>query len=288
MVTNAGIAADPCALSKGPSFPHLEEAWTAAVINYNGGSLLCDTVASIKKMAQQPIEVIVVDDGSTDDSLETLRRRHPDVRIISQRHCGRPNAVRNVALRASRTRYVLLSDNDIRFAPDACQQLLRVLRQLPDAAVCTPLIVSEQDPGEILARSRPLHFLCWATTVEPRTVQDTDPDGLLEGIGGGIQLVDKERLGAVGCFDEDLAFGWSDGDLHLRLMIAGWSCYVVPAARIYHRRERKSPRSYGHFHNRCYIMLETYERRTLLLIAPALVIFEFLLVVYAIRSRFST
>ena len=259
-------------------------AWTAAVINYNGGKLLCDTVASIKQMEDQPLEVLVVDDGSTDDSLEILRRYHPDVRIVTLQHCGRPNAVRNAALQASRHRYVLLSDNDIRFAPDALRQLMRVLRQLSDAALCTPLIVSQEDQSEVLARSRPLHYVCWATAVEPRFVDQAMAAGLQKGVGCGIQLVDMERIAAVGTFDEELAFGWSDAELHLRLTIAGWSCYVVPTAHIYHQRARTSARAYGQFHNRWYIMLESYQLRTLALIAPPLLFFELLLLAYALRS----
>lgn len=283
-MTVATLGAEPRDVRSTDRQPRVVEAWTAAVINFNGGRLLCDTVTSIKQLAHRPDEIVIVDDGSTDDSLDLLRRRHPDVRIVLMPHLGRPNAVRTVALQAASHRYVLLSDNDIRFAPGAIQPLMDALRRLPDAAVCTPLVVSDEDPTEIMARSRPLHFLCWATAIEPRHVREAVAEGPRRGIGGGIQLVDKERIRPAGTFDGDLAFGWSDGEFHLRLQIAGRPCYSVPSALVFHRRVRSSPRVYGQLHNRWHIMLKTYELRTLLLIAPALAVFELMLLVFAVKA----
>ena len=115
--------------------------WSAAIINFNGGVLVGETIASIKAMDHPPEEILLVDDGSTDDSLATVRIRFPDVRILPMpRHTGRPAAVRNAALRNARHRYVLLCDNDVQLAPDAVLHLMATMRSFPDVAVCSGVV----------------------------------------------------------------------------------------------------------------------------------------------------
>ena len=250
--------------------------WSAAVINYNGGQLAVETIASIAQLDDPPDEILLVDDGSSDDSVARVRQAHPDVRVIAlEQRTGRPTMVRNHALRAARHRYVLLSDNDVTFACDAVEQLKAAMLARPDAAVCTPLVVCDDDRDTVYGQAHRLHFLCWGTLLKSRSVADARAAGPHRAIGCGIQLVDKDRAGACGFFDETLVFGWGDdGELHHRLHLAGWGCYTVPDALIYHRRLRTTPRIYGQIHNRAVVMLRDYRLRTLILIAPALLMFD--------------
>jgi GT2 family glycosyltransferase len=109
--------------------------------------------------------------------------------------------------------------------------------------------------------------------------------GPTAGIGCGIQLVDRDAAIAAGLFDENLAHGWlDDGDLHHRLNLFGYRSMSLPTAIVVHRRPRAISRVYGQIHNRWYILLSHYQLRTLIVIAPALLIFELLLIGYVIRS----
>jgi len=254
---------------------------TAAVINYNGGGLVVDTIASVKQVHDPPDEILLVDDGSTDDSILRVQQSHPDVRVVEMgRHTGRPTMVRNRALRAAAHRYVLLSDNDVTFAPDALEQLKSVMLEHRDVAVCTPLVVCDDDRDTVYSQAHGVHFLCWGASLEARTVAAARAIGPHRAIGCGIQLIDKVRAEASGFFDENLVFGWGDdGALHHRLHLAGWACYTVPDALVYHRRIRTMPRVYGQIHNRWVVLLTDFRLRTLLLTAPALLLFELMLLV---------
>ena len=90
---NSGVAAPGAEL-------HVERSlavWSAAVINFNGGSLVCDTIASIKATRPPPAEILLVDDQSTDQSLAMVRARYPDVgscRCRITRATPRPCATR--------------------------------------------------------------------------------------------------------------------------------------------------------------------------------------------------
>ena len=256
--------------------------WTAAVINYNGGQLVVDTIASIAQLNDPPDEILLVDDGSSDDSVVGVRRAHPAVRVIEMCHTGRPTMARNCALRAAGHRYVLLSDNDVTFAPDAVEQLKAVMLDRPDVAACTPLVVCDDDRETVYGQAHRLHFLCWGTLLKARTVAAARAAGPHRAIGCGIQLIDKVPAQHCGLFDENLVFGWGDdGELHHRLHLAGWACYTVPDALVFHRRLRTTPRVYGQIHNRAVVLLRDYQLRTLVVMAPALLMFEAVLIASA-------
>jgi len=261
--------------------------WAAAVINYNGGGLVVDTIASIEQLDDPPDEILLIDDGSSDDSVVSVRQAHPEVRVIEmERHTGRPTMVRNRALRAAGHRYVLLSDNDVAFAPDAVEQLKAVMFDRPDVAVCTPLVVCDDDRDTVYGQAHRLHFLCWGTLLKARTVADARAIGPHRAIGCGIQLIDKVRAEPSGFFDENLAFGWGDdGALHHRLHLTGSACYTVPYALVFHRRLRTTPRVYGQTHNRWVVLLRDYQLRTLLVTAPALLVFEVMLIASTLSLR---
>lgn len=266
--------------SGGRAHPQRElPAWSAAIANFNGEELVCETIASVKQLEYPPAEILLVDDGSTDASIERVRAEHPDVRIIGLgRNTGILNIVRNRGLREARHRYVLISDNDVVFAPDAVRHLLETLRERPDAAVCTPLVVAADDRQTLLTQGHEIHFLCWSTLMLTTTVHSARSLATRKAMGCGIQMVDKVRATAVGCFDEDLVLGWGDdGEFHFRLRLAGLACYSVPSAMVFHRRVRVKSRFYGQVHNRWHMMLKDYQWRTIVILTPALFIYEPLL-----------
>ena len=113
-----------------------EVCYAAAVINYNGGHLVIGTVESLKRSVSPPDEIVLVDDGPTDGSPERLRAEHLDVHLVSMgRNTGRPTRVRHRALREARHRRVLLTDDDVTFAPDAVRHLMGLLSTREGAAV---------------------------------------------------------------------------------------------------------------------------------------------------------
>ena len=264
-----------------PEEPTAGSNWSAAVTNFNGEALVCETIASIKHLEPPPSEILLVDDGSTDAGLARVRDEHPDVRVVSLgRNTGVLNIVRNRALHEARHRYVLIADNDVTFAPDAVRHLMETLQEREDAAACTPLIVAADDRQTLLAQGHRMHFLGWSTVPRATTVDGARELGEHKAVGCGIQLIDKARSAPVGFFDEDLVLGWGDdGEFHLRLQLAGLGCYTVPSAIVFHRRVREQSRFYGLLHNRWLMLLKVYQWRTLVMIAPALLAYELLLAV---------
>jgi glycosyltransferase involved in cell wall biosynthesis len=99
---------------------------------YNGGDLLADSVRSVLEQTHRNLELILIDDGSTDDAVAPLRR-HPDprLRILQQPNGGKASAV-NRGLDEARGEFVTLQDADDISRPDRLARLVREMREHPD------------------------------------------------------------------------------------------------------------------------------------------------------------
>ena len=126
-------------LPKPPPLPDQSESGGLAAVSviiatYNSGPLLADALDALaaQSLPAHLIEILVVDDGSTDDTwsyLNELERTRPNIKIFQQPHTGGPSAGRNRALSEATGSYVFFHDADDYLGPDALRRLLAVARQ---------------------------------------------------------------------------------------------------------------------------------------------------------------
>ena len=96
---------------------------TIIIPNYNGAHFMEPCMKALEKQTVQPDEIIVVDNGSTDGSLELLQNSYPAVRIIAnEENLGFAAAV-NIGIKASTTPFVLLLNNDTEAEPGMIEHL---------------------------------------------------------------------------------------------------------------------------------------------------------------------
>jgi len=204
---------------------------SVVVPSFNDGHLIDRCLASILGQSQQPLEVIVVDDGSTDRAalagLEEARVRFPTVRFVRQGNAG-PSAARNRGLAEASGRWIAFVDADDELTPDS----LEIRRQR-----------AEQEPQADAV-------YCAVTFIEPdgrsygsnyRTQSERFANDLI-GARGGVPgflwayLIRTDLVRAVGGLNETLTI-MEDYDLLGRLGLAG--AWIVGDARqgyIQHRR----------------------------------------------------
>jgi hypothetical protein len=252
------------------------------VLNYNGRAVLEDCLRSVEGLRRPPGAVLMVDDGSDDGSPLAVASRFPSVRIVPmERHTGLLNRVRNRALDEARTPLVLLVDNDVTLAPDCLDELLVSLARQPRAVACMPRALHANDPSTIYQDGQTLHY-AGATHAPARNLPVEDAPGTpRRSIGWGVQLLDRAVVADHGGFNEAYAMGWGDdGELHHRLNLSGHGCWTVPRAVCFHKRTFGARRYRGTVHNRLRFLLECYELRTLVLCAPALLVYELALIAF--------
>lgn len=263
------------------------EPVTVAVINFNGEKILQETLSSIKRLNYPDFNTILIDDASTDRSIEIVERDFPDVRIIKMDvNTGRPNKLRNIGIRESLNRMVFLTDNDVVFDPECLGRLVGTFKSLTDVAICTPRLLYYDQPERINIASSSLHYIGTSISTKRGTlVKDVKMDGPEPTIGGGIMLIDKEKAISIGMIDEDFPMGWGeDGEVYMRMRLAGFRTLYVSQALGYHRskewREERYHRAFGQVRNRWVILLTQYGIRTLILITPALIVYEIFLLLF--------
>lgn len=252
------------------------EKVTVGIVNYNGMATLPATIDAVKALDYPAFDIVVADNHSADGSRQWLQQTHPDVRCLAlESNRGLPGA-RNALLDATATPYILIIDNDITPQPDVLTYLLDVMRTTPDAAVCHPEIVDATDPNVHRYNGGVIHYLCAlveregpdAGVIRPKTET-------YDVISGGALLIRRTAATVVGNFDADYFFNWEDGDFTARLTLAGYRCLNVPAAVVHHiGKPRGASRVFHMVRNRWYFIFKLYAWRTILLIAPALLLFE--------------
>ncbi|WP_028583091.1 glycosyltransferase family 2 protein [Desulfogranum mediterraneum] len=261
---------------------------TIAVLNYNGLDKIPDLFASIKELEQEVAEVIMVDDGSTDGSPEWVRANHPQVRLVllPENSGGMLNLVRNRALAAARTDLVFIVDNDVVLSPDCVEAALLGMNTLPGATVCTTRAVYEEKPNLIYQDGQLLHYIGASPNINrDRELTEVDQEPRLS-IGWGVQLINKVKTAEFGWFNEAYSLGWGDdGEFNHKLNMAGCNCYHIPASVVLHKRHSASKRYVSAVRNRWRFILEMYQWKTILLISPALLFYEFPLFGFLLLQR---
>ncbi len=208
------------------------------VLNYNGRELLAECLPSIVLAAARapvPCALSVVDNGSTDGSLEYLAQRWPEVDIV--REPNRGLASFNHVLARQDEPVALLLNNDVKLAPDAVAPLLGVFFTHDDALFAAPQCWSfdGQTYEGMRTRVRTRYGLVQGMCRVPGHEAYVDrPD--LTASAGPVLAVDRSRFLALGGYDPIFFPGRiEDLDLGFRGWMAGWKGYYVPRSMAYHR-----------------------------------------------------
>jgi N-acetylglucosaminyl-diphospho-decaprenol L-rhamnosyltransferase len=193
------------------------------------------------------VETVVVDHGSTDGTLELVRERFPDVRVIEQDNKGY-GAGLNAGFRSAAPRYYLVINSDAWVVRDAVERLVAFADVHPGAAVVAPRL---SNPDGSLQRSVRGFPTPWRLATEyfflrklaPRSRLlnafyaggfDHDEPREVEWTMGSAFLVRREAWETVGVFDESFFLFSEETDLFYRFHLAGWSIWFVPDAEVVH------------------------------------------------------
>src|SRR5947207_9649472 len=209
----------------------MPEPVTVVVPAWNGERWLPGLFASLAAQTQQPAEVVVVDNGSTDATLAWLAREAPQARVLAQgRNTGFAVAA-NRGLVAARTEFVALLNTDIVLAPDWIEVMAGRLAAEPRCAsvACKMVRLDDEtildDCGDVLRRDG----VCEQRGRGRRDDGRWDAPGDVFSACAGAALYRREPFVALGGFDERLGSYLEDVDLGLRLRRAGWGCRYEPA-----------------------------------------------------------
>lgn len=217
------------------------------VVNYESGSVLASCIASLKK--EGPAELVVVDNGSTDGSVDELRRQFPDIDVLDPGQNLGYGAAANRGVAATGSDLVLVCNPDLSISPGALAELATALESDPTVAVVGPTIRTSAGERYPSARQFPSmidaagHALLGQFVPQNPFTRAYQRSGLalkvdtvwpVDWVSGACFLVRRSAFEQVGGFDERYFMYLEEVDLCWRLGRADWKVVYAPAAIVTH------------------------------------------------------
>lgn len=277
----------------------------AVVTNFNGGE---DVIRCLESLCfDQAVleEIIVVDNASTDNSPALIARHYPDVRILRLDRNSGPCVARNTGLRALSTDLAVVMDDDVYLAPTALALMLKGYVESEAKIVC-PRILLYPDTDIIQCDGVAAHFLGTLSLrhgFAPRGEHDPSTAASMpvdvQGCLSACFLADRNVVLQAGGFEEVYFFYFEDLEFNMRLRSLGHTVVCMEDAVAYHDRGTGTPglafrgsstypvrRFYLSSRNRLMTILIHYRLSTIILLSPALLIYELLVIVFALKQGF--
>lgn len=209
---------------------------TVVVLNWNGRHHLQTCLPSLIQQNYSRLEVLVVDNGSTDDSVAYVQQHFPQVQLICLPQNVGFAAGNNVGMRAATTPFVALLNNDTRAEPGWLAALVAAAQSNPTVGMVASKMVFYDRPHIINSAGICLDRVGIAWDRFGGRVDDTADTATTEifGASGGAVLYRRAMLQEIGLFDEDFFAYLEDVDLAWRARWAGWRCLYVPTAVVHH------------------------------------------------------
>ena len=250
---------------------------SVVVVSYNGLGDLERCLRSLLNTCDQDVEVIVVDNASSDGSAEFVARAFPDVRLIRNRVNRGFGAACNLAAQLAGGSYLAFLNPDTVVESGWLDELTQVLEETSDAALATSKVLLLDAPDRINAAGNDSNFtgltLCRGAG-QPRPRFDEREE--VGAVSGAAFVMRRSVFTALGGFDESFFLYLEDTDLSWRARLAGYRCLYVPGSIVYHAYTlRIGPdKTFYQERNRYRMLLKTFRWRTLLVLAPGLVLAE--------------
>jgi N-acetylglucosaminyl-diphospho-decaprenol L-rhamnosyltransferase len=225
-----------------------------AIVSWNVRDLLRRCLRSILADLQTcKLELIVVDNASTDGSAAMVRDEFPDVHLVaSERNLGYPGG-NNAGLRLAEGRYVMILNPDAEVYPGALAALVAYADAHPDVGVVGPQLLNPDGSVQSSRRRFPtfataLFESTWLQALAPRRLLERyymldQPDDTtldVDWVDGAALMARREAVEQVGLLDEGFFMYSEELDWCRRFRQAGWRVVYLPAAQIVHHRGKSS------------------------------------------------
>ena len=191
---------------------------------YNDGAFLPETIRRVKEQTLKDFEIIISNDGSTDEKtlsvLEDLGKQ--GIHVVHQQN-KRMSAARNFGVAHAKGKYIATLDADDYFDPSFFEKATRILEAQPNTAVVTSYIKRFGEGKKVF---------------RPRS---GDPNNLLfTNQYTACVMVRKSCWDEIGGYDEKMVNGFEDWEFYIRIVKKGWDIHVIPEKLFFYRQTEKS------------------------------------------------
>ena len=228
------------------------------IVNYNGKTLLEKCLESVFKINYKNTEVIVVDNNSTDDTVEFVTNNYPSIILLklnSNKGFAEPN---NIAAKIATGKYLLFLNNDTIVTSNFISEMIPVIENDEQIAICQSLLLK---PDESIDSSG--DFIDNLGVVYNSTKKINDVRKISSARGASM-LIRKNIFGILEGFDEKFYVSFEDVDLGWRTWMIGYKVVLAPKSIVYHIgsqtiKSKKPEIAFHGFKNQLSMKLTNFE-----------------------------
>ena len=228
------------------------------IVNYNGKELLQKCLDSLLKVNYDNFEIILVDNNSTDGSVEFITKNYPSLIIIkldSNKGFAEPN---NVAAKISKGKYLLFLNNDTVVTPNFISEMVKVMETDKKIAVCQSLLLKPD--GSVDSSGDFIDHL--GVVYNSKTKIDEIRE--VSSARGASMLVRSDIFEKLDGFDQKFFITFEDVDLCWRSWILGYRVLIIPTSIVYHEggitiKKIKSEIAFHGFKNQLAMKITNFE-----------------------------
>ncbi len=212
----------------------------SVILNTNRRQDTLECLASQHQSTHENLTILVLDNASTDGSVEAIRASHPEVKIIPLAENRGYAGNNNVGIRAALDQgadWVFVLNEDTILDRDCISMLVEVGEGNPKIGIVGPMVYHHGEPGVIQSAGGNLD-----SRLEARHIAQNEPDEgqfvaprPVDWISGCAILVRREVIEAIGMLDERFFYYWEETEWCLRAAKAGWGIMHVPNAKLWHK-----------------------------------------------------
>jgi len=210
------------------------------VLNYNGGNFIKKCLASVFKNDYPNFEVVVVDNNSSDGSLEMAKSNFSKANFIKNEENLGFAVGNNVGIRFSLERmadYICLLNNDAEVEKDFIEKLVEALEKEQGAGIAGPVVFNGENKQVWFSKGK----IKWLTMKAVHSAKfETKNIYQSDFISGCAIMIKAEVFNEIGLLDEDFFLYWEDVDFCYRAKKAGFNSMVVTSAWAYHFEKSQS------------------------------------------------
>ncbi|HLP42942.1 MAG TPA: glycosyltransferase family 2 protein, partial [Fibrobacteria bacterium] len=244
------------------------------LVNYNGKHHLEDCLGTLQAQDFRNFETVMVDNGSSDASVEYVTSQFPWVRVVqSERNLGFAGG-NNLGLRHCRGDWVFLLNNDTRLDPGALGAIAEGIRAHPSARVFQAFMIDFHKPDLVDSAGDTLYTSGVPFNYAGFPVSRFREARPITSACGGAAVFERALLERLGGFDEDFFLIFEDVDLSLRARHLGEEIVFLPGAKVYHKGSaslggKRSPMSFYYSErNQLLLLVKNFPLPTLLRTLP--------------------
>lgn len=228
------------------------------IVNYNGKILLKRCLESLSNIDYDNFEIILVDNNSTDNSIDYVRKNYPSIILIqldSNQGFAKPN---NLAAQVAKGEYLLFLNNDTITTPNFISEMIKVLYHDTTIAICQSMLLKPD--GSIDSSGDFIDELGVAYNSKTKINIMRE----ISSARGASMLIRKNIFDKLNGFDEKFYVSFEDIDLGWRTWILGYRIVLVPSSIVYHYggttiKKIKSEIAFHGFKNQLSMKITNFE-----------------------------